>query len=256
MLPDKDIQRILTKFGPEIRTYLESVGFFEMEGPYNPIDMFDKRAMTRYLKASTTKNREVWGVLEKWLFPEMVDFGSAFIAVYGLKPPVNVRDIATDYIKSRGGFLIKRMTETDKKRLTNYIWLNSQKNERPLARQILKEPHLTEIVSGHRTATIIRTERGRAVRGGGYQIAKEAGSTTKTWWTVGDSRVRKEHAAIHGMTITIDDEFSLKAGKKTYTQEFPAQKDVNCRCWLEYGFTKQVADHPHPSTAKLQELYA
>jgi hypothetical protein len=68
--------------------------------------------------------------------------------------------------------------------------------------------------------------------------------------------VREEHAAIHGMTITIDGEFNLKAGKKTYTQEFPAQKDVNCRCWLEYGFTKQVADHPHPSTAKLQELYA
>lgn len=256
MLPDKDIQRILTKFGPQIEAYLRSVGFFDLEGPYNPTDLLDRRAMARYLKASTAKNRLIWAELEKWLFPEMIDFGAAFIAVYGLKPVINVKQIATDYIASRGGYLIKRMTQTDQKRLTNYIWLNSQKNERPLARQIMKEPHLKEIVSGHRTATIIRTERGRAIRGSGLQIAKDAGSTTKTWWTVGDKRVRKEHAAIHGMTITIDDEFSLKAGKKTYTQEFPAQKDVNCRCWLEYGFTKQVADHPHPSTAALQELYA
>ena len=256
MLPDKAISKILRKFGPEILNYLESVHFFETSGNYNPVDLLNKRAMARYLKASTAKNRAVWAELEKWLFPEMVDFGAAFTAVYGLKPVINVKDIATDYIKSRGGFLIKRMTETDKKRLTNYIWLNSQKNERPLARQILKEPHLNEIVSGHRTATIIRTERGRAIRGSSLQIAKDAGSTTKTWWTVGDRRVRKEHAAIHGMTITIDGEFNLKAGKKTYTQEFPAQKDVNCRCWLEYGFTRQVADHPHPSTAKLQELYA
>jgi hypothetical protein len=256
MLPDREIQAILQKFGPHIKQYLESVGYFDLEGPYNPVDLLDRRAMARYLKASTAKNRAVWAELEKWLFPEMTDFGKAFIATYGLKPVINVKDIATDYIKSRGGFLIRRMTETDKKRLTNYIWSNSQKNERPLARQILKEPHLKEIVSGHRTATIIRTERGRAVRGSSLQIAKDAGSTTKTWWTVGDSRVRKEHAAIHGMTIVIDDEFGLKAGKKTYTQEFPAQKDVSCRCWLEYGFTKQVADHPRPSTAQLQELYA
>jgi hypothetical protein len=142
MLPDREIQRILTKFGPEIKAYLEAVGYFGLEGPYNPVDLFDKRAMARYLKASTAKNSAVWAELEKWLFPEMVDFGAAFIATYGLKSPINVSDIATDYIKSRGGFLIKRMTETDQKRLTNYIWLNSQKNERPLARQILKEPHL------------------------------------------------------------------------------------------------------------------
>ena len=142
MLPDKDIQRILTKFGPQIEAYLRSVGFFDLEGPYNPTDLLDRRAMARYLKASTAKNRLIWAELEKWLFPEMVDFGGAFIAVYGLKPVINVKQIATDYIKSRGGFLIRRMTQTDQKRLTNYIWLNSQKNERPLARQILKEPHL------------------------------------------------------------------------------------------------------------------
>jgi hypothetical protein len=258
MLPDRNINAILQKFGPQITKYLQSIGFFDLEGSYQPIDVMDQAAMRRYLRASTAKNRLVWAELEKWLFPEMVDFGAAFIAVYGLRPPINVHDIATGYMERRGGELIKRMTKTDQKRLTNYIWQNSSKNERPLARQILKEPNLASIVdnSGSRTRTIIRTERGRAIRNGSLDFAKSAGAETKTWWTVGDKRVRKAHQALHGMTIIIGGEYDIKAGKKTYSEEFPAQKDVNCRCWLEYGFTKLIADHPHPSTAKLQELYA
>ena len=164
MLPDREIATILKKFGPEILQYLKTVGFFALEGPYEPLDLFDKRAMDAYKRASALKNREVWSVLERWLFPEMVDFGTAFIATYGLIKPPNVREIATDYIKERGGFLIRRMTQTDQKRLTAFIWQNSMKNERPLARQILKEPNLVSIVAGHRPETIIRTERGRAIR--------------------------------------------------------------------------------------------
>ena len=115
MLPDKDIQRILTKFGPEISAYLESVGFFDLEGPYNPVDLLNQKAMARYLKASTAKNRLIWAELEKWLFPEMVDFGKAFIKTYGLKPPINVEKMATQYIEKSGGELIKKMTQTDQK---------------------------------------------------------------------------------------------------------------------------------------------
>jgi hypothetical protein len=261
MLPDRNIHAILQKFGPEISEYLKAIGYFDLEGPYQPTDILNQAAMRRYLKASTAKNRLVWAELEKWLFPEMVDFGAAFIAVYGLKPTINLREIATGYMEKRGGELIKRMTATDQKRLTNYIWQNSEKNERPLARQILKEPNLSSIVdnSGARTRTIIRTERGRAIRNGSLDFAKSAGAETKTWWTVGDARVRKEHQALHGKTIVIGGEYEITIGKKkpkTYTEEFPAQKDVNCRCWLEFGFTKMIANHPHPSMSKLQELYA
>ena len=258
-LPDRDIQAILKKFGPQIIKYLESVGYFDMEGPYEPTDVLDVRAMQTYLTASKAKNSEVWGALEKYLLPEMVGKGEAFIEIYGLKKVVNVNDIATDYIKERGGDTIKLMTKTDKRKLTNYIWMNSEKNERPLARQILKEPNLSSIVdnSGARTRTIIRTERGRAIRGAAYETAKEAGATTKTWWTVGDARVRPSHRALHGKTIEIQGEYANIISKsKTVMEEFPAEKDANCRCWLEFGFEPYLVDRRNPDVNKLKDLYA
>jgi hypothetical protein len=259
MLPDKEIHAILQKFGHQISAYLQSIGYFDLEGPYEPTDIMDQVAMRKFLAASKAKNAEVWSILEKWLLPEMVGNGEKFIQVYGLqKQAIPVREIATEYIETRGGDLIKRMTLTDKRKLTAYIWQNSMKNERPLARQILKEPNLSSIVdnSGARTRAIIRTERGRAIRGGAHEFAGKAGATTTTWHTVGDSRVRKEHQALNGTTIEMGGEFESKVSKtKTIYQNFPAQKEVNCRCWLEYGFDKDVATTPSPSMSTLEDLY-
>jgi hypothetical protein len=260
MLPDKQIHDILQKFGPAIQAYLKSIGYMDLEGPYEPLDIMDQVAMRKFLVASKAKNKEVWSILEKWLLPEMVGNGEKFIQVYGLKKQaIPVREIATEYIDQRGGELIKRMVKTDQKKLTAYIWQNSMKNESPLARQILKEPNLSSIVdnSGSRTRAIIRTERGRAIRGGAHEFAGKAGATTATWHTVGDARVRKWHQALSGSTIEMGGEFASKISKTTTIyQNFPAQKEVNCRCWLEYGFDKVIADHPRPSEAALADLYA
>jgi hypothetical protein len=252
MLPDKEINTILQKFGPQITKYLQSIGYFSTEGPYEPLDIMDQVAMRKFLAASKAKNQEVWSVLEKWLLPEMVGNGEKFIATYGLKTQaIPVREIATEYIDKRGGELIKNMVLTDKRKLTNYIWQNSSMNERPLARQILKEPNLAGIVdnSGFRTRTIIRTERGRAIRGGAQGFAGEAGATTKIWHTVGDSRVRPSHRALNGTKIKIDEYFD---GEGPY----PGAVSINCRCWLEYGFDKDVATTQSPSDDTLSELYA
>ena len=249
MLPDKAISKILRKFGPEILNYLESVHFFETSGNYNPVDLLDKRAMARYLKASTAKNKAVWAELEKWLFPEMTDFGKAFIKTYGLKPPINVKKMATQYIEKRGGELIKKMTQTDQKRLVNYIHANSMKNERPLARQIAKEPGLASLTSGHRTATIIRTERNHAIGDSAYQMAKKAGSTYKVRHEVGDKRTRPSHRKMMGEKVKFDEPYSNG-------EMFPGETDINCRGFSEYTFDKEVADHPHPSTKTLQDLYS
>jgi hypothetical protein len=249
MLPDKEINAILQKFGPQIMQYLKSIGYFSMEGPYEPIDIMDQVAMRKYLVASKAKNAEVWGVLEKWLFPEMVNFGKDFIKVYGLKPVINVQDIATDFMKREGGDLIKKMTQTDKKKLTQFVWANSQKNERVLARQILKEPNLSSIVAGHRAATIIRTERNHAVGHSAYQMAQKADATTKTRHEIGDNRTRPSHRKMMGEEVPIDQPYSNG-------EMYPGEIDINCRGYSEYNFTKKVADHPHPSEAALADLYA
>lgn len=251
MLPEAQIHAILQKFGPQITKYLQSIGYFSLEGPYQPTDIMDQVAMRKFLAASKAKNAEVWGVLEKWLLPEMVGNGEKFIATYGLKKQaIPVAEIATEYIDQRGGELIKRMVQTDKRKLTNYIWQNSSMNERPLARQILKEPNLAGIVdnSGFRTRTIIRTERARATRGGAQAFAGNAGATTKTWHHVGDGRVRPSHRALGGTKIKIDEDFD---GEGPY----PGSSSINCRCYLEYGFDKDVATTPSPSMRALEDLY-
>jgi SPP1 gp7 family putative phage head morphogenesis protein len=249
MLPDRNIANILSKFGPQIIAYLRSVGYFDEEGPYEPTDLLQPRAMQTYLAASKAKNVEVWAALEKWLFPEMVDFGADFIKVYGLKPVINVQDIATTFMKKEGGDLIKKMVRTDQRKLTQFIWTNSEKNERVLARQVLKEPSLVSIVAGHRTETIIRTERNKAVGDASMNMAIKAGSTTKTWHAVGDKRTRPSHKRLNGQTFSIEEDIPGEG-------QYCGQISINCRCYMEYGFSRDVADHPHPSTAKLAELYA
>lgn len=247
-LPDQAITEILAKFGPEISAYLRSVGFFDVSGPYKPTDMLNRAAMNKYIKASTEKNREIWAVLEKWLFPEMLDFGAAFIATYGLIKPPSVRVITMEYMATHGGELIKAMTQTDKKRLINFIWQNSTRNERPLARQILKEPYLSQIVSGHRAETVIRTERGRAIRSSASNIAKNAGATYHTRREIMDGRTRPSHRAMNGEKRPIDEAYSNG-------EMYPGQHDINCRGWDEFNFDQDDARNPHPDDAKLVELY-
>lgn len=249
MLPEHVIAEILKKFGPQILKFLNDVNFFEISGEYEPTDIFDRAAMAEYIKASKAKNAEVWEVLEKYLLPEMADKGAKFIQIYGLKKPVSVNDIATDYMKRRGSELIEKMTKTDKQKLTNFIWLNSSKNERPLARQILKEPHLGYIVSGHRAATITRTERGRASRSGAQAIADKAGYTYRIRHEVGDHRTRPSHRAIMGEEAAADEPYSNG-------EMYPGEKDINCRGWEEFKFDPRVADTPSPSDAALEELYS
>ena len=260
MLPEVEINHILQKFGPKILAYLKSVGYFDVEGAYQPTDMISKQAMTKYLAASKVKNTAVWAVMEKTLLPELEGTGAAFIEAYGLIDSIPVKKIATDYIKERGGYAIKRMTQTDQKRLTAFIWNNAGLNERVLGPMILKEPNLASLVdgSGARARTIVRTEKGRATRAGSQEFAGNAGATTKTWHTVGDGRVRSWHQALEGKKVKIDGTFPDRLSKNgpIIQVQFPAEASINCRCWLEYGFNAEVASNPEPDMSTLEELYA
>lgn len=186
MLPEKAINEILRKFGPEIVEYLKTVGFFDQIGPYDPLDFITKNAMQEFVAASREKNKAVWAKVEEFMFKEMELSSVEFAKAYNLKPVTNVADIAEKFFKPEAGKLIKGMTRTDKNKLTSYIWANSGKNERPLARQILKEPGLAGIVdnSGFRARRIIRTERHTMTWGSSLEFAADAGSETKGWVTV------------------------------------------------------------------------
>ena len=251
MLPEVEINHILQKFGPKILQYLKSVGYFDHEGAYQPTDLISKQAMSKYLAASKVKNTAVWAVMERTLLPELEGTGAAFIEAYGLVDSIPVKKIATDYIETRGGYAIKRMTQTDQKRLTAFIWNDAGQNERVLAPMILKEPNLASLVdnSGARARTIVRTEKSRATRAGSQDFAGNAGATYKEWRTVGDSRVRKSHRALNGMKIPIGEDFPDEGS-------YPGAVSINCRCYLLYYFDKDIADIPAPSDETLEALYA
>jgi SPP1 gp7 family putative phage head morphogenesis protein len=263
MLPEYVIHNILKKFGPQIEAYLDAVGFFELEGTFTPTDLIQAGPMKKYVLASKAKNTAIWEFLEGTLLKEMELSSAEFAAAYELSEVWNVSDIADAYFKPRAGALIKGMTSTDKKLLTNFIFSNSGMNERPLARSILKQPNLSSIVdnSGFRARQIVRTERHRMAWGSSLEFAKGAGSKTKEWRAVGDSRTRPEHRALDGMVIPINEDFP---GEGAY----PGAVSINCRCHLEYGFdatkrrtgvqagTKTPPPYTGLSDARIEGLYA
>ncbi len=263
MLPERVVTNILQKFGPEIVAYLEAVGFEDVDGPYEPLDLIEAGPMKKYVLASKTKNAAVWRALGGSLFSEMELSSEAFAKAYNLEEVWNVDRIAKAYFKPRAGAFIKAMTRTDKKLLTNFIFANSGMNERPLARTILKQPNLSTIVdnSGYRARRIIRTERHRMTWGSSLEFAKEAGSQTKEWRTVGDGRVRNDHRALNGEIVAIDEAFSDG-------EAYPGESSINCRCHLEYGFdlakkrtsiqagTRTPPPYTGLSDAQIEELYA
>lgn len=105
--------------------------------------------------------------------------------------------------------------------------------------------------------TISRTETHRVREAGNQDAAismndtlkeSSAGITmVKTWRTMKDERVRPagkirgkakqyDHRKMEGVTIPVDEEFTLPSGAKTMApgQSGVAGEDINCRCYLSY----------------------
>lgn len=127
---------------------------------------------------------------------------------------------------------------------------------------------------------IARTEAHRVREAGNHDAAASVDDVLKTgesgmrmmktWKTMKDERVRPakakgknrkyDHRKMDGVTILVDEEFTLPSGAKTMApgQSGVAGEDINCRCYLSYGLQKQqvglsagknvgiVPNHPDP----------
>lgn len=85
--------------------------------------------------------------------------------------------------------------------------------------------------------TIARTETLRAYSGGSQLAAKQTGlELDKTWLTALDERVRKSHAAAHGQTVGLDDDFRVGGASGPGPGLMGvAGEDINCRCTVVYS---------------------
>lgn len=68
------------------------------------------------------------------------------------------------------------------------------------------------------------------------QNAIKQGYTMKTWVSMQDERVRKDHATVDGTTIAINDYFDVGSDRMLYPGDLSAspEQTINCRCVCEY----------------------
>ena len=250
MTLETDLHDELASFQPEVLAFLEDSGFFELEGPYDPVQFYatvPKKVKEEYIAASEEKNSRIWDLIRGVLVGGAVVAGVQSVrrkyprqvAAYEKKAaaepkkypaPKSAKDHADEYMAAHGGEFIKNMNRTDQKRLVAFIWSNAEKNERPLAGKIDQQPHLKWVLDqgNHRNETIVRTEKFRATTAGTHMSAQDAGFKKKTWHTAGDKRVRPSHRMLNGLTIKIDEIFPNG-------ELVPGEATINCRCRLSYS---------------------
>lgn len=122
--------------------------------------------------------------------------------------------------------------------------------------------------------TIVRTEAGRAREAGHHDSAKEINDTlkqgvtnmrmTKTWKSMKDGSVRDQHQSMDGVTVGMDEDFTLPDGTKTKAPRMSgvASQDINCRCYIKYDLVdtekikKNTAEKESPRTNELGQPYS
>lgn len=63
MPTEEELHQLLAKFGPSIIDYLDSMSFWDIEGPYDPVEVMataPASAKREYLAESKKKNSAVW----------------------------------------------------------------------------------------------------------------------------------------------------------------------------------------------------
>jgi len=91
-------------------------------------------------------------------------------------------------------------------------------------------------MSKGRAATIARTETHNASLAAIEATAnyRRIPVRNKTWWTVGDDKVRPAHAAVHGVTVPWGQPFNVGgfSMQRPGDEGAPADLVINCRCSL------------------------
>lgn len=106
-------------------------------------------------------------------------------------------------------------------------------------------------ISRGRAATIARTETHNAAMAAIDEGLKYKKMTvrTKTWWTVGDAKVRDSHRAVHGMTVSYDTPFDVGGSEMMRPGDdlrgAGADEIVNCRCSILFNLSGKVASNEY-----------
>jgi SPP1 gp7 family putative phage head morphogenesis protein len=135
------------------------------------------------------------------------------------------------YLKNYVLNLAGEVTATTRDDVTDLIRKGAEEGASvpELAARILKRNR--EITPG-RSQRIANTELHAAQEGAAWLAARASGVVlTKTWETRKDERVRREHRALQGAEVGVDEEFPNGS-------QYP--RDPNCRCQLTFGVDRRA----------------
>jgi len=233
---EKAVLKLLQEWSPDVVGLLHRAGYFSLDTSLvKKEEIAGKigfgRGTPLYNKLKAASLEKNWQVAKIVLTEEnLIELkqGAREVAK-SLNIPFSEFDwnpVAQKYLKEEGLKLVKTLTATDLKRLEKQIQRHFGLNERTFRQRFAQDYPC----SPGRVSTIFRTEKFRAINGGADLEAREVGAVTKTWQHSQGPNPRKDHLAMTGETVGIDERFS---NGEMYPQM------VNCRCRVDYSFTDQ-----------------
>lgn len=134
---------------------------------------------------------------------------------------------------------VKQINGTTKEQIAAAIIEATQAENEEDASVLLKAALIALFLKAqsNRRKRIAEIEAKAAHNGGLYLAAIQMGNPSKTWVTERDSRVRPEHAALHGKTIPISKDFAVGETVLRYPGDplAPANLSIGCRCRLRFS---------------------
>lgn len=229
---EEAVLKLLKDWSPDVTTLLKQAGYFNLPEGTAKEEIAQKigfgkggRLYNKIKAASAEKNWEIAKIVVNEESLIELKQGAREVAKQ-LGIPFSEYDwdpIAQKYFKEEGLKLAKSLTATDLKRLKNEIQTHFGLNEKTFARKYGE----SYSCAPYRMKTIFRTEKFRAINAGEFLEAKDVGATTKTWQHSQGPNPRKDHLAMTGQTVGIDELFSDG-------EQYPQM--INCRCRVDYGF--------------------
>jgi hypothetical protein len=229
---EKAVLKILQSWSPDVTGLLHRAGYFQLPEGTAKEDIAQKIGFgkgtplyNRLKAASLEKNWEVAKIVvnEEQLI-ELKQGAREVAKQLGVEfSEFDWNPVAQKYMKDEGFKLVKTLSKTDLDRIVPIIQQHFGLNERTFAKRFRENYPCSE----GRMKTIFRTEKFRAINGGGDALAKEAGATTKIWQHSTGPNPRKQHVAMTGETVKIDKAFSNG-------EQWPGLP--NCRCRVDYSF--------------------
>lgn len=236
MSPDEEILKLLKGWAPDVVRLLRQAGYFDLPRDSTKHQQIAKkigldtggRLYKQVLAASLEKNEAIAPIVLNEYSLREFRAGAREVAKQ-LNIPFSKYDWnekAQEHFDKHGLELVKQMSQTDLDSLRNRIQYDFNLNPKDFAKRFAE----SYSCSPARLERIKRTEAHTSAQAGGYSFAGEAGAETKTWnchprgkWP------RPTHRAIWGETVPLSEPFSIG---------YIYPQDVNCRCFLTYGFEK------------------